>query len=72
MDFEAVCAWMKTSGDVKIWLRNPSFQVDVIGAVSGSTWLITIMYFPLALAIGTEKVLLTANIWQLLESMECS
>ncbi len=61
MDFEAVCAWKEISGNGKIWLRNPSFQMDVIGIVSGSTWLITLMYFPLALAMTQATILDTQH-----------
>ncbi len=61
MDFEAVCAWKKISGDVKIWFRNPSFHADVVGIVSGSTWLITLMYFPLALAMTSGNIIDTQH-----------
>jgi hypothetical protein len=61
MDFEAVCAWKNISGDVKFWFRNPSFQVDAVGVVSGSTWLITLMYFPLALAMSRGNIIDTQH-----------
>ncbi len=62
MDFEAVCAWKETCENEKIWLRNPSFEMDVIGIVSGSTWLITLMYFPLALAMTQPTIMGTPHV----------
>jgi ABC-type Fe3+-siderophore transport system permease subunit len=57
MNFEAVCAWKKASGDARVYLRNPSFQMDIIGVVSGSTWFIALMYFPLALAMTRGNII---------------
>jgi hypothetical protein len=61
MDFEAIRAWKEISRDMAVTIRNPSVKVDMIGAVSGSTWLIMLMYYPLALAMTPGNVVDTRH-----------
>lgn len=53
--------WKQTCRHVNICFRNASFNTNVIGIISGSTWLITLLSIPLALAMTSENLMDTHN-----------
>lgn len=61
MDFDTVCTWQQRCCDRKVNLRNASIKADVVGIVSGSTWLITLLYFPWPLAMHAPRVIETRH-----------
>ena len=62
MDFDNMYAWRNHTSDIpKVQFLGASSEIDLIGAVEGSTWLILVMTVPLVAVMANRSNIGGAN-----------